>query len=144
MKKQTTRWVRKAEADLVGARSLARAKPPLHDLTCFHCQQSADKYLKALLQELGIVPARTHHLDDLPHLLLPSDPKRKALRRQLVSLSRFAVEFRYTSSKATKRHASIPLQYAERVRLKSAPASACVPDPRNLPESACRFLIRAL
>ena len=43
-----------AEADLRGARNLAQAKPPLHDLVCFHCQQCAEKYLKALLEELGI------------------------------------------------------------------------------------------
>jgi HEPN domain-containing protein len=110
--------VRKAEADLLGARSLSREKPPLHDLTCFHCQQSAEKYLKALLQELGIVPPRTHHLEDLLHLLLPSDPKLRILRRQLVSLSRFAVDFRYPGFNATKRHASIALRYAERIRLE--------------------------
>ena len=47
MKRLTGLWVRKAEDDLVGARSLARAKPSLNDLICFHCQQSAEKYLSA-------------------------------------------------------------------------------------------------
>jgi HEPN domain-containing protein len=62
MKRLTGLWVRKAEDDLVGAKSLARAKPSLNDLICFHCQQSAEKYLKALLQESGAVPPRTHNL----------------------------------------------------------------------------------
>ncbi|MGC8641909.1 MAG: HEPN domain-containing protein [Isosphaeraceae bacterium] len=53
MKKQTARWPREAEADLLGARSLARAKLPLHDLTCFHCQQSTEKYLRAVFGSIA-------------------------------------------------------------------------------------------
>jgi HEPN domain-containing protein len=33
-------------------------------LNCFHCQQSGEKYLKALIQELGVFPPRTRNLDD--------------------------------------------------------------------------------
>jgi HEPN domain-containing protein len=29
---------------------------------CFHCQHAAEKYLKALLQEGGLVVPRTHDL----------------------------------------------------------------------------------
>jgi HEPN domain-containing protein len=39
-------WVDKAEADYQGAHALQRQrKHPLPDLVCFHCQQSAEKYL---------------------------------------------------------------------------------------------------
>ena len=37
--------------EMRGATSLGQNKPPLNDLNCFHCQQSAENYLKALLQE---------------------------------------------------------------------------------------------
>ena len=37
--------------EMRGATSLGQNKPPLNDLICFHCQQSAENYLKALLQE---------------------------------------------------------------------------------------------
>lgn len=37
-------------------------RPPRHDAVCFHCQQSAEKYLKALLQDAGIKVAKTHNL----------------------------------------------------------------------------------
>ena len=53
MKKATRDWVRKAEADYRGALRLASADEPFHDLVAFHCQQSAEKYLKAMLEELG-------------------------------------------------------------------------------------------
>ena len=40
-------WINKAEDDFEGAKDIARRrKRPLPDLVCFHCQQSAGKYLK--------------------------------------------------------------------------------------------------
>ena len=71
MKGATREWIKKAEADFRGARQLARTKPPVHDLVCFHCQQSAEKYLKALLEELGLTIAKTHYLDPLLNVLAP-------------------------------------------------------------------------
>jgi HEPN domain-containing protein len=116
MKKETARWVRKAEADLRGARSLARDKPPVHDLVCFHCQQAAEKYLKALLQELGQPIPYTHKLEDLLVLLVPHDATMRKLRRGLVMLSRYAVDIRYPDDNATKKQAVAALRQAETVR----------------------------
>ncbi len=116
MKRQTARWVRKAEADLVGARSLAATKLPLHDLICFHCQQAAEKYLKALVQELSLVVPHTHNLEDLLVLLVPHDAALRKLRRALVSLSRYAVDVRYPDDNASKREAVAALRHAGRVR----------------------------
>ena len=65
MRKATREWVRKAETDFRGALRLASADEPFHDLVSFHCQQSAEKYLKALLEELGRHIPKTHALDDL-------------------------------------------------------------------------------
>ena len=116
MKSQTARWVQKAEADLTGARSLGEKKPPLHDLVCFLCQQSAEKYLKALLQDWDMVPTRTHDLVRLHALLLVRDASLRVLRRGLGSLSRYAVDFRYPGKSASKREARAALGRAEKVR----------------------------
>jgi HEPN domain-containing protein len=116
MKRETNRWIQKAEEDFQGAKSLAKDRPPPRDLVCFHCQQSAEKYLKALLQESGLQVPRTHNLDDLLTLLLPHDSSLKKLARGLVSLSRFAVDFRYPGKRATKREMQSTLRWAERVR----------------------------
>ena len=48
MKRKTMTWVRKAEDDWDAACELATRSPPLRDAVCFHCQQSAEKYMKAL------------------------------------------------------------------------------------------------
>ena len=116
MKRQTAQWFRKAEEDWEGAHELAARKPPLRDLACFHCQQAAEKYLKALLQEAGAVVPRTHDLKDLLDLLLPHDGTLSPLRRSLASLSRYAVDYRYPGLRATQRGMVAALGHADRVR----------------------------
>ena len=85
---------------------------------CFHCQQSAEKYLKALLIEQGIPFPKTHRLEDLLLLLLPHDASLKRLRRPLVTLTRYAVDYRYPGESATKREATAALRQATKVREK--------------------------
>jgi hypothetical protein len=65
MKRTTREWVGKAESDFQLAATIARGAKPFHDQLCFHCQQSAEKYLKALLEELGSSVPRTHVLKDI-------------------------------------------------------------------------------
>jgi HEPN domain-containing protein len=116
MKKLTRQWARKAEADFTLARRLLKAKPPFHDSLCFHCQQAAEKYLKALLQERGLTVLRTHNLVDLHRLLLPNDPSLRAVRRGLKTLTRYAVDYRYPGFSANSRKAQAALRWAERLR----------------------------
>ena len=116
MKRQTARWVRKAEEDWQGAVQLAAQKPPLRDLVCFHCQQAAEKYLKAMLQEQGAVVPRTHDLEELLDLLLPHDATLATLRRLLISLTQDAVDYRYPGASATTRQMQAALRHAEHVR----------------------------
>ena len=52
MKPAVAEWVSKAEGDFVTAgRELRARKSPNYDAVCFHTQQCAEKYLKAILQE---------------------------------------------------------------------------------------------
>jgi HEPN domain-containing protein len=116
MKRRTAMWVRKAEDDIAAARDMAARTPPLRDQACFHCQQAAEKYFKALLQELGVVAPRTHDLDSFVVLLLPHDATLQPLRRGLDVLSRYAVEDRYPAERATTRQMQSALRKAERIR----------------------------
>jgi len=60
---EVRRWVEKAEHDLRNAEHVLtlREQCPT-DTVCFHCQQCAEKYLKALLVFRGIAFPRTHDL----------------------------------------------------------------------------------
>ena len=117
MKRLTKEWVAKAEADFQVANTLIESRPPVHDARCFHCQQSAEKYLKALLEELGLTIPRTHNLEDLLSLLLTHHPGLRSLHRGLIFLTDFAVETRYPGENANKRQAEAAMRWATKVRI---------------------------
>src|ERR1043166_1662582 len=94
MKKLTAQWIRKAESDYAVAKKIARGKDAHHDEVCFHSQQCAEKYLKALLVEFSQPVPRTHVLEDLVSLLLPFHPGVRGLKRVARFLTRFAVATR--------------------------------------------------
>src|SRR6516225_9915588 len=116
MKKATREWVRKDEADYQLAAKLEKEKEAFYDHRCFLCQQSSEKYLKALLEENAISITKTHDLDQLLNELLVHYPQMRALRRGLRFLTDFAVEPRYPGEWSTKRQAISALRWAGRVR----------------------------
>jgi HEPN domain-containing protein len=116
MKRITSEWVGKAEADIATIGALRGAKPALHDVVCFHCQQAAEKYLKAMMQESGLPVPRIHNLDQLLVLLLPVDATLRPLRRGLKTLSRYAVEYRYPGTGANAKQVQAAVRLANRVR----------------------------
>jgi HEPN domain-containing protein len=116
MRKAARDWVRKAEADFRGALRLASAREPFHDLVAFPCQQSAEKYLKAMLEELGQHILKTHALDDLLSLLLPSHGTLGSVQRGLLFLTDFAIDPRYPGAATAKREAASALRWASKVR----------------------------
>lgn len=95
---------------------LIEESPPLHDGVCFHCQQAAEKYLKAFLQEHSTPFRRTHDLEELLDLAVILDAALKGLRRGLRFLSNFAVDYRYPGKSATKRRSNSAARWAERIR----------------------------
>ena len=55
MKRTTREWVKKYEEDYVlSLRDASRSKLRVHNGVYFHCQQCAEKYLKGLMEELGL------------------------------------------------------------------------------------------
>jgi HEPN domain-containing protein len=111
--------VRKAEGDYVQATQNFASDRPVYDGVCFHCQQCAEKYLKALLQELRLAITRTHDLEFLRVQLLPHNPRLRSLRRGLELLTNYAVDVRYAGKRARKRQAIAALRWADRVRTLS-------------------------
>jgi HEPN domain-containing protein len=116
MKRPTREWLRKAESDYRLAARIAQGSEPFHDQLCFHCQQAGEKYLKGLLEELGLPVPKIHDLDRLLSLLLPHHPSLRSQRRGLVFLTSFGVAIRYPGENATKRQAVSALRWAGRVR----------------------------
>jgi len=96
-------WVTKAEGDYATARRELRArKQPNFDAVCFHAQQCAEKYLKALLQERHLPIPRTHNLEALAKPLLTERASLKTVAAALRTLGTYAVETRYPGKSADR------------------------------------------
>jgi HEPN domain-containing protein len=68
-------WVQKAENDITAAaNTLKMGDDGPMDTVCFHVQQCAEKYIKALLVWKGIPFPKTHNLSLLVTLLPPETP----------------------------------------------------------------------
>jgi HEPN domain-containing protein len=106
MKLIVIEWVDKAEGDFATMEREARArKNPNYDGVCFHAQQCAEKYLKAVAVELALPFVRTHDLVTLLEVLLPSYPLWEVYRGDLAYLSEFAFSFRYPGESADRESA---------------------------------------
>ncbi len=111
-------WVRKAEADRKAAhRALqdSRKDPDQAEIACFHAQQCAEKYLKALLADAGSPIPRIHDLRALSRLLKARRFPATRLEERLRALNQYAVEVRYPGNSATPAEARRAIRSMEEV-----------------------------
>jgi HEPN domain-containing protein len=117
MKASTVERVEKAEGDWdIAQRAYRARKRPNYDAACFHVQQCVEKYLKARLNEAGIVINKTHNLSDLLSDVLPAEPAWAAMRPVLMALTKYAVLYRYPGYNATKIEAKAAVKDCRDVR----------------------------
>jgi HEPN domain-containing protein len=116
MKPETQEWVDKAEGDLRVARRELQTSDPVCDAVCFHAQQCAEKYLKAVLEEHTIVFPKIHDLVVLLDLSGGLIPELDPLRQQLAHLSVFGIASRYPGARADRQAAEEATKTAEEVR----------------------------
>jgi len=113
----TQEWIDRAEEDWdIAGLALRSRRTPRYNGTCFHTQQCAEKYLKARLQEDGVVFPKTHDLNVLLDLLLPSYPLWAALRPALLQIKDYAVDFRYPGETADRDEAREAMRFCRGVR----------------------------
>ena len=95
-------WIEKAEGDYKSAVALQRRrKEPLPDTVCYHCQQCAEKYLKAYLIAQGSTPPRIHDLEELLNLCALHDATLITRLPLVQVLNPYAVLIRYPGMTAT-------------------------------------------
>ncbi len=93
--REVARWTQKAEHDFLAAEhAMKLAEEGLTDIVSFHCQQCAEKYLKALLLYRGVPFPRTHDLRLLLDLL-PAGVSLGLQRELVIPLNRYVIEGRY-------------------------------------------------
>ena len=88
-------WISKAENDLKNAaNTLKMGEDCPTDTVCFHAQQCAEKYLKALLVWKGIPFPKTHNLPSLI-AVLPKDLQNLLTGEEQELLTEYATVTRY-------------------------------------------------
>ena len=88
-------WVAKARNDLLDADNNLKAEEIPFDTVCFHCQQAAEKLLKAFLIGTGQPYPITHDLFLILERIMPLRREAGDLRDALAILMPYAVEIRY-------------------------------------------------
>jgi HEPN domain-containing protein len=88
-------WLAKANSDLSTARILIEGTEKHYDTGVYHCQQAAEKSLKAWLTAQGVIFPKTHILETLLDLTLESNPQFEKYRSYAEELTPLATEFRY-------------------------------------------------
>ena len=94
--KYVAEWFRFADTDLASAEFLQSMQPQPLEVICFHCQQSAEKYLKGYLIYRGVEdPPKIHNLDTLCEMCLKYDERFRELKRACNALTIYGIQPRY-------------------------------------------------
>lgn len=88
-------WMRFARDDLEVARIVLNHHPRKVEIICYHCEQAAEKYLKAVLAKEDAEIPRTHSLLSIAKNIGLDKPTRAAIVESLATLQPYAVEARY-------------------------------------------------
>lgn len=123
---ETCRWVRQASQDLRAAEAIA---PELPAPALFHCQQAAEKLLKAFLTWHQTAFRKTHELGELAAACARIDATLGPALEPGIALSKYAWQFRYPGAPydPDADEAAVGLALARQVRaeiLKRLPKGA--------------------
>ncbi len=88
-------WIEKAKNDLLNADNNFASDQIPFDTVCFHCQQAAEKLLKAFLVLRESEYPLTHNLFAILEEILKYDNSADFLRESLAVLNPYSVEVRY-------------------------------------------------
>jgi len=88
-------WMAKASADLNAARALIGHEGGFWAIVAFHCQQSAEKFIKAELTSLQIEFGKTHDISVLLDRLSEENATLAAALRFGEALTVYGVQTRY-------------------------------------------------
>ena len=114
--KELRSWISSAEEDFTAAKALLSQKKPLLFGACFHAQQCAEKYIKALLLMKDAGFPKTHDLVTLNTLCDQAGIFTGFDPLQLIELSRHAVQSRYPGNQPTLEEAKEAISISRTIR----------------------------
>jgi HEPN domain-containing protein len=109
-------WAERAEEDFILARAALKRKQPLTSGACFHAQQCAEKYMKALLISKGADFPKAHDLLLLNNLCSATGIFLEIEPKHLNTLTDYAVRTRYPGDDPTVDDAKEAIELAKLIR----------------------------
>lgn len=88
-------WLRFANMDLVSAKHLCSLQPRPLEVICYHCQQTAEKAIKAVEAAHGNEPRKIHDLSILLEHAIEFAPEIERIRSAAIRLAGYGVLTRY-------------------------------------------------
>ena len=112
-------WISKADHDLGSAKIIYLHLPDYFDTIAFHCQQSVEKYIKAILIYYKIDFIKSHDLVYLLDLLSRKIEIDELKFKKAFTLNNFGVQIRYPNKiiKLSKDELETAIQISEEFRL---------------------------
>ncbi len=95
MNKEYLEWVKYAENDLLTAETMSEIINPPLEVVCYHCQQAAEKLLKAFLILNDEQVIKTHDLVFLNSKCMKFDENFKSINKHCIRLTNYGVNTRY-------------------------------------------------
>jgi HEPN domain-containing protein len=103
MRNETKDWITKANRDLSTAGFADRSVDgPLPVTTALHCQQAAEKYFKAFLQEHDATFLSSFQLTSLFESCITLDPSFEILRPTIKQLGEYSIASRYPKASESR------------------------------------------
>jgi HEPN domain-containing protein len=109
-------WLDHAEDDFNAIQKLMRGKRPSLYGACFHSQQCAEKYMKAMLVKRGKRFPMIHDLVTINNLLHRAGIDMTVSDNDLAHLSSYAIRARYAEERPEMEDAKEALEIAKAVR----------------------------
>lgn len=94
----SSEWLEFAKMDLGAAEYLLTMHPLPVEIICYHCEQAAEKFLKAVLVQFDKEPPKTHDLVQLCKLCCEVNERFGQLADACIELTPYGVQVRYPSN----------------------------------------------
>jgi len=109
-------WVTKAEEDWITANTMMKRRKVFTGVVCYHFQQCAEKYIKAIIIHKGSAFPKTHDLNALSDICDANGIFLGMNESDLETLSGYAVTARYPSADPSKEDMQEALHLAKTIR----------------------------
>jgi HEPN domain-containing protein len=111
-------WFKYADMDFMTAKHLLTLHPQPLEIMCYHCQQSAEKYLKGYLIYRGVTdPPKIHNLDTLCEMSSEYDERFREIEKACSVLTVYGIQPRYPNEMdISENDMQKAIEYARQIR----------------------------